>query len=67
MQIRGRRGSSGARSDDSGEISLQGRGDRDGFGGGIERKIEISVEEDAGSEVGEAGWGRDLEREGMRM
>lgn len=42
-----------------------------GVNGGIERRIEISVEESAGSRagsagggVGEAGWGRDLERDG---
>ena len=40
-----------------------------GVNGGIERRIEISVEESAGSRagsaggVGEAGWGRDLERD----
>ena len=67
VQIHGRRSSSGARSHDSDEIPLQGRGDRDGLGGGIERKIEFSVEEDARSGIGEAGWGRDLEREGTRM
>lgn len=32
--------------------------------GGIERKIEFSVEADARSGIGESGWGRDLEREG---
>jgi hypothetical protein len=70
VAIHGRRSSSGARSDDSDEIPLQGRGgygERDGLGGGIERKIEFSVEEDARSGVGEAGWGRDLEREGSRV
>lgn len=67
VQIYGRRSSSGARSNDSDEIPLQGRGDRDGLGGGIERKIEFSVEEDARSGIGEAGWGRDLEREGTRV
>ncbi|KAM0706165.1 hypothetical protein Q7P35_006714 [Cladosporium inversicolor] len=71
VQIHGRRSSSGARSDDSDEIPLKGgRGDRemerDAIGGGIERKIEFSVEEDARSGIGEAGWGRDLEREGSR-
>lgn len=71
VQIHGRRSSSGARSNDSDEIPLQGRGDRDrerdAIGGGIERKIEFSVEEDARSGIGEAGWGRDLEREGSRV
>ena len=67
VQIHGRRSSSGARSDDSDEIPLQGIEDRDGLGGGIERKIEFSVEEDARSGIGEAGWGRDLEREGTRV
>jgi len=41
---------------------LQGRGgygERDAVGGGIERKIEFSVEEDARSE--------DLERNGSRV
>lgn len=41
--------------------------ERDAIGGGIERKIEFSVEEDARSGIGEAGWGRDLEREGSRV
>ena len=60
VQIHGRRSSSPG-SDDSDEIPLQGRMD---MHSGIERKIEFSVEEDARSGIGEAGWGRDLEREG---
>ena len=63
MQIHhGRRSSSGARSEGSDEVPLQGRGgygERDAVGGGIERKIEFSVEEDARSE--------DLERNGSRV
>jgi len=72
-----RRSSSGATSEGSDEIPLQGsrekerEKERDAWGGGIERKIEFSVEEDvtSGGGIGEgdAGWGRDLEREGSRV
>jgi hypothetical protein len=71
VQIHGRRNSSSAQSDETDEIPLHGyayghgmRNERDAVGGGIERKIEFSVEADARSGCGESGWERDLEREG---
>ena len=70
VQIHGRRrrGSNSSGSGESDEVPL-GKEMGLGVNGGIERRIEISVEESAGSRagsaggVGEAGWGRDLERD----
>jgi hypothetical protein len=75
VQIHGRRNSSSAESDETDELPLHGGrygygsgngmgNERDAVGGGIERKIEFSVEADERSGCGESGWERDLERDG---
>ena len=74
VQIHGRRrrGSTSTGSGESDEVPLGKDLGSGGLNGGIERKIEFSVEESADARTGsagngnstEVGWGRDLERDG---